>query len=94
MLGIPEPTTSFEFERSERSSARLFAASLDTFEVLSVASMKVPQVRGCIRISMDSDDVASAPFARSLRPFRRSLDDAELAAPPDPPRYLRLTLDD
>ena len=87
------PPSSPERERSQLSPpARLFAASLDTFEVLGVASMKL-QVR-CIRTSMDADEMASAPFTRSPRPIRRALDDAELTAPPDPPRYLRLTLDD
>jgi hypothetical protein len=91
-MSIASTRMSFERERSQLGPARLFAASLDTFEMLSVASTKL-QLRS-IRISIDSDEMEGAPFTREPRPFRRALDDAELAAPPDPPRYLRLTLDD
>jgi hypothetical protein len=78
-------------EVSQHGLARAFAASFDTTDISRIGSLKVQQ--RCIRTTMDEDAFENLGWPARARPFRKALDDAELSAPPDPPRYLRLTLD-
>lgn len=79
------------WELSQPSVARAFTASFDTADISRVGSLKVQQ--RCIRATMDEDAIENIGWRPVARPFRKALDDADLSAPPDPPRYLRLTLD-
>jgi hypothetical protein len=81
----------FAWELSQPAGARAFAASFDTEDISRVGSLKVQQ--RCIRATMDEDVIESIGWRPLARPFRKALDDADLSAPPDPPRYVRLTLD-
>jgi hypothetical protein len=84
-------TGNASWERSQPVLARPFTASFDTAEISRVGSLKVQQ--RCIRATLDTDSIESLAPRPLARPFRKALDDADLDAPPDPPRYLRLTLD-
>ena len=95
-LSSEPPATSeagpaFSWEPGQPGGTRAFAASFDTADISRVGSLKVQQ--RCIRATMDEDAIENIGWRPVARPFRKALDDADLSAPPDPPRYVRLTLD-